>query len=104
MGDALDDPEPVLHNKPVSLANMRTHGRKHVFVNCGNPDCYHNAELDVSRFPDEVTFNNLQPRMLCPVCDHPRRRRWAVMAASWLIGRTPSTNQSYRRRAKLSQH
>jgi len=88
MGDALDDPEPVLHNKPVSLANMRTHGRKHVFVNCGNPDCYHNAELDVSRFPDEVTFNNLQPRMLCTVCDHPRRRRWAVMAASWLIGRT----------------
>ena len=42
----------VLHDKPVPLANMRTHGRRHVFVNCGNPDCYHNAELHVSGLPD----------------------------------------------------
>jgi len=27
-----------------------------VFVNCGNPDCYHNTELDVSRFPDHLTY------------------------------------------------
>jgi hypothetical protein len=32
--------------------------------------CFHNAELDVSRFPDDVTFSDLQPRMLCTVCDH----------------------------------
>ena len=63
-------PNLVLHDKPVRLANMRTHGRKHVFVNCGNPDCYHNAELDVSRLPDDATFNDLQPRMLCTVCGH----------------------------------
>jgi len=36
-------PNLILHDKPVRLANMRSHGRKHVFVNCGNPDCYHNA-------------------------------------------------------------
>jgi hypothetical protein len=51
-----------------------------VFVNCGNPDCYHNTELDVSRFPDDVTFNDLQPRMLCTVCDH----RGADVGPSWL--------------------
>ncbi len=27
-----------------------------MFVNCGNPDCYHNTELDVSRFPDHLTY------------------------------------------------
>jgi hypothetical protein len=26
--------------------------------------------LDVSGFPDNITFGNLQPRMLCAVCDH----------------------------------
>ena len=63
-------PNLILHDKPVRLANMRSHGRKHVFVNCGNPDCYHNAELDVSGLPDNVTFGELQRRMLCTVCDH----------------------------------
>ncbi len=63
-------PNLVLHDKSVRLANMRTHGRRHVFVNCGNPDCYHNAELDVSGLPDNVTFGGLQRRMLCTVCDH----------------------------------
>jgi hypothetical protein len=28
------------------------------------------AELDVSGFPDDVTYGGLQPRMLCTVCDH----------------------------------
>jgi hypothetical protein len=62
-------PNLLLHDKPVSLANMRSHGRKHVFVVCSNPNCYHNAELDVSRFPDEVTLGDLQPRnsMQCAI-------------------------------------
>jgi hypothetical protein len=51
-------PDLLLHDKPVRLANMRLHGRNHVFVNCGNADCYHNTELDVSRFPDDVTFSD----------------------------------------------
>ena len=73
-------PNLVLHDEPVRLANMRSHGRKHVFVNCGNPDCHHNAEVDVSGFPDNVTFGDLQPRMLCTVCDH----RGADVGPSWL--------------------
>jgi hypothetical protein len=70
----------LLHDKPVPLANMRTHGRNHVFVNCSNPGCCHNAELDVSRLPDDVTFNDLEPRMLCTACDH----RGADAGPSWL--------------------
>jgi hypothetical protein len=62
---------------------MRSHGRKHVFVVCGNPDCHRNAELDVSRLPDDVTFGDLQPRMLCTVCDH----RGADISPSWLLHR-----------------
>jgi hypothetical protein len=65
-------PNLVLHDKPVPLANMRT--------NCGNPDCYHNVELDFSGLPDNVTFGELQRRMLCTVCDH-RGAESAVMAA-----------------------
>jgi hypothetical protein len=53
-----------------------------VFVVCGNPDCPHNAEVDVSRLPDEVTFGDLQPRMVCSVCDH----RGADVGPLWLIG------------------
>jgi hypothetical protein len=41
--------------------------------------CQHNAELDVSRLPDDVTFNDLQPRMLCTMCDH----RGADVSAPW---------------------
>jgi hypothetical protein len=67
--------------KAPAAVNMRSHGRKHVFVVCGNPDCHHNAEVDVSGLPDNVTFGDLQLRMLCTVCEHR-----AVMAASWLTG------------------
>ena len=73
-------PNLVLQNKPVPLGNMRSLGRTHVFVNCGNPDCFHNAELDVSRFPDDMTYNDLQPRLLCTVCDH----RGADVSPPWL--------------------
>jgi hypothetical protein len=45
-----------------------------------NQGCHHNAELDGSRLPDDVTFNDLQPRMVCTVCDH----RGADVSSSWL--------------------
>ena len=45
-----------------------------------NPDCYHNAELDVNGLPDNVTFGELQRRMLGTVCDH----RGADVGPSWL--------------------
>jgi len=73
-------PSLLLQNKPVRLANMRSHGRKYVFVVCGNPDCHHNIELDLSGFPDDVTYGDLQPRMVCSVCDH----RGADVGSSWL--------------------
>jgi hypothetical protein len=63
-------PNLLLHDKPVPLANMRSLGRTHVVVSCSNPDCHHNAEIDASGFPGDVTFGDLQPRMLCTVCDH----------------------------------
>src|SRR5882672_6772697 len=63
-------PNLLLHDKPVPLSNMRSHGRTHVFVYCSNRDCQHNAEIDASSFPDDVTFGDLQPRMLCSVCNH----------------------------------
>ena len=73
-------PNLIMHDKPVALSNMRSLGRNHVFVVCGNPDCHHNAEVDASDFPDDVTFGDLQPRMLCTVCDH----RGADVGLSWV--------------------
>jgi hypothetical protein len=75
-------PNLILHDKPVRLANMRSLGRNHVFVCCSNPGCHHNAELDVSSFPDDVTFNDLQLRMLCTMCNH----HGADVSPSWLLG------------------
>jgi hypothetical protein len=63
-------PNLVLHDKPVTLANMRSLGQRRLFVYCSNPGCHHNAELDVDGLPDEVTFNDLQHRMVCTVCNH----------------------------------
>ena len=63
-------PNLLLHDKPVPLANMRSHGRSSVFVYCSNPDCHHNAEIDASGFPDDVTIGDLQRRMLCRLLDH----------------------------------
>jgi len=76
-------PNTVLHDKPVRLANMRTHRRRHMFVNRGNADRYHNAEIDVSGLPDDVTFGDLVRRMLCTACDH----RDADVGPSWLLHR-----------------
>ena len=58
-----------------------------MFVNCGNPDCHHNAEVDVSGLPDNVTFGELQRRMLCTVCDH----RGADVGPSWLLKLFPES-------------
>jgi hypothetical protein len=73
-------PNLLLHDKPVPLANMRSHGRNRVLVCCSTPDCHHNAEIDASGFPDDVTFGDLQSRMLCTVCGH----RGADVSPSWL--------------------
>jgi non-canonical (house-cleaning) NTP pyrophosphatase len=72
----------LLNGKPMSLANMRSHGRNRVFVCCSNPDCHHNADIDAGGFPDQATFNDLQPRIVCSVCGH----RGADVSPSWLHG------------------
>ena len=70
IGDALDDPEPDASRQARTAGQHANPRAWHVFVNSGNPNCYHNAELDVSGPPDNVTFGDLQRRMLCSVCDH----------------------------------
>jgi hypothetical protein len=73
-------PNLLLHDKPVPLAKMRSHGRSSAYVCCSNPDCHHNAEIDASGFPDDMIFADLQPRMLCTACGH----RGADVSPSWL--------------------
>ena len=73
-------PNLLLRDKPVPLVNMQSQGRSRVFVCCSNPGCHHNAESDVSGLADDVIFNELQPRIVCTVCDH----RGADVSPSWL--------------------
>ncbi len=38
-------PNLLLHDKPVPLANMRSHGRNSVFVYCSNTGCHHDRQI-----------------------------------------------------------
>ena len=66
-------PDLRLPPKPTPLWTMRRLGRRHVEVFCANDKCQHQAELNADEWPDEVTFGDLQPRMLR--LRPPRRRR-----------------------------
>jgi len=60
------------------------------FVNCGNPDCYHNAELDVSGLPDNLTFGSCNGGCSAPCAIIAAPDVGPSLAASWLIGPAPS--------------
>jgi len=68
----------LLNGKPMSLANMRSHGRNRVFVCCSNPGCHRNVELDVRGFPNDVTLE---------ICSHACSAQCAIIAAPTLAPR-----------------
>jgi hypothetical protein len=70
----------LLHDKPVPLSNMRSLGRTRVVVYCSNPDSHHDAEIDASGFPDDVTpWGFATPDAL-----HRVNHRGADVSPSWL--------------------
>ena len=74
-----------LPSKPTALWTMCRLGRRTVLVFCGNDRCHHQAELNADRWPEEVTFDELQPRMLCTACGHlgaDVRPDWASMKST----------------------
>jgi hypothetical protein len=75
-------PNLLLHDKPARLGNIRSHGRSHMFVVCGNPDCHHNAEVDAGDFPDEVTFGDCNHGCFAPCAI----TAGADVSPSWLHG------------------
>jgi hypothetical protein len=72
-------PNLLLHDKPLPLSEQRAFGYTKIFVYCSSPGCHHNAVLDASHLPDEITFNDLQLRMVRTVCDH----RGADVRTAW---------------------
>jgi hypothetical protein len=42
------------------------------------------------RLPDHITFNDIQPRMVCSICDH----RGADVSPSWLRSPSPMAASS----------
>jgi hypothetical protein len=78
-------PNPNLHDKAVRLTNKRTVGRTRVFVYCGNPDCHHNAEIDASGFPDDLTLEIRTPKCFapCAIIAAPTSARHACNMVDW---------------------
>jgi hypothetical protein len=77
MGDVLDDPEPCT-SRQARAAGQHAESRSEPCVR----QLRQSGLLSQHRigFPDNVTFNDLQPRMLCTVCNH----RGADVGPSWL--------------------
>jgi hypothetical protein len=63
---ALDNPEPYIPRQTRAAGQHGEPRSKACVCRCGNPDCPHNAELDVSSFPDDVTYGDLQPGCSAP--------------------------------------
>ena len=63
-------PNLLLYDKPLPLSDQRAFGYTKLFVYCSNPGCHHNTILNASHLSDEITFNELQLRIVCAVCDH----------------------------------
>ena len=55
-------PNLVLHDKPVSLANMRTHGRNMCLSFAAIRTVIATLNWTSAGLPDNLTFGDLQPR------------------------------------------
>jgi predicted DNA-binding ribbon-helix-helix protein len=57
------------HGPPMTLGNMRELGMRRLLVSCLNPDCRHEALIDVSDYPDDTEVSSFVRRMRCSKCD-----------------------------------
>jgi hypothetical protein len=66
LGPTIVDTRDTLHDKPVPLSDHpAAPGYTKLFVYCSNPDCHHNAVVDANEFPDDIAYNDVQPRIVC---------------------------------------
>ncbi len=57
--------------KHSDLRSMRVMGVRDVNVYCGNPPrCYHQAKVNLDHWHDDVTFGDLERRLVCGKCGH----------------------------------
>jgi hypothetical protein len=73
-------PNLLLHDKPLLLSEQRALGKQVVrlLLEPGSPP---QRRYRPNGFPDNITYNELQPRMLCTVCDH----RGADVRTAWHV-------------------
>lgn len=59
----------VVREEKITLGLMRAdNGPTRLTVHC--PECSHHVVIDADRWPDDVRLSDLEPRMVCEVCDH----------------------------------
>ena len=52
----------------VTLGHLRSHGVRGLLVYCCTGRCWHSAEINADRWPDELPIKELEPRMICTKC------------------------------------
>jgi hypothetical protein len=78
---------------PMTLANMRQQNVRSLWIRCGAIHCHHDAVLNVSDFPDDMTVPSFGPRMVCTICGAigaDARPNWNERAPISLFGRPSS--------------
>jgi hypothetical protein len=58
--------EPV--DPPLTLGNMRRLGVRSLDVMCLNPECRHQAVMNVDRYPDYTLVQSFSSKMACVKC------------------------------------
>jgi hypothetical protein len=53
---------------PVTMAHVRGHGCRDLFVYCGSGRCHHSATMNGDHFPNELPVRSVCARMVCTVC------------------------------------
>lgn len=53
--------------RPMTLANMRENGVRHVYLYCPAP-CHHQAEIDVDGLPEDTPVPEIGRRYRCSKC------------------------------------
>ena len=54
--------------EPMTLGNMRQFGMTRLDVSCHGPDCWHRADVDASRYADDVIVAELGRQFRCSRC------------------------------------
>jgi hypothetical protein len=64
---------------PPNIEHFRSHGVTHLWINCADFTCNHQALMSLEGLPVDLVLADLKPRMRCAKCG----RRGADVRPDW---------------------